>query len=196
MARINTYSMDAEAVGRSATTPAIECDTICIMERPRPIRNNWSMQQCMTRVRQNSDCTKRCLRAKQIREQLEKLNGNWKLPEFGATGAIEPVIKGKSKYYRRVERAKINKWGNLRFIPRNLMITKAFLKGSGISALAKRFSIDHASIRKTVYKYCQVANPSVFNARSPKMRITTYLRLNKDFFLPNLVWEDENRVDK
>jgi hypothetical protein len=173
------YAMDAEFASSASQSPVLELNTTCLaLKHPRE-SDTWSLEQCILRVRLNSECTKTCTRGIAIKAQLDRLRVNYKLTPFGKIDSEKTITSSYEK--------KLTKWGNRKSVERNFAFVKECLNGVSIGKLAVYYKLSKSTIRKRVYDYCRVANLAVYDKCPAGMVTLDYLRSKKQLFLPHFI---------
>ena len=191
MQRATNYSMDLNAIGIGETSPELKLDMYCPqVGGGSPTNPNWSRAQCVLRVRVNNPCIAKCAFGKKLKAEMDAIGKPYVLEVF--TGV---AVGEKTK--RKVKTAEVDpndRWTG-RNQARDMRISIDLAEGSSVASLAKKHGVSKTAIRKAAYRYFSIANPRVFLACPEHMSRTEFAQINKNLFLPFLVFSGDGVAD-
>ncbi len=184
MALATKYAMDMEEVGIGDDSPDLKLNMRCPQLGNGPA-NNWSIEQCLLRVRVNNPCTVTCKFGRDLKAQLDATGEDYLLEPFPGL-AVGQKTKKKS---RRVKNFN-DRWPG-RNKERDVNMAREMLNGTSFAELSEKYLVCQTNIRRIVYKCLRIANPSVYEACPEHMNQAVFAKLNKSVLLPHLVFHKE-----
>ena len=176
------YSIDLNEIGISECSPRIEHDMRCPQVGTVAEGNNWSVAQCVLRVRLNNPCTARCSYGRSLRAKMESEWEGFELEPFpgvpvGCKKKEEPPAPDPNE-----------KWPG-KHKKRNINLTREILSGRGVREVSDAYGLGVASACRICSQYAAVACAGLFDTHTAKQGSRLeFMRLNRDRILPHLVF--------